>query len=51
MKCTSSAETDVSDQAVALFIAVTPQTARRCDLLVWLLLRAATLAFATKFLG
>lgn len=47
MKCASSAEADVSDQAVALSIAVTPQTARRCDLLVWLLLRAAAIAFAT----
>ena len=28
--------------------AVIPQTARRCDLLVWLLLRAATIAFAIK---
>ena len=47
MKCASSAEADVSDQAVALCIAVTPQTARRCDLLVWLLLRTAATAFAT----
>ena len=50
MKCASSAEADVSDQAVAFFIAVTPQTARRCDLHVWLLLRTAIIAFATWFL-
>ena len=48
MKCASSAEADVFVQAVALFIAVISQTARRCDLPVWLLLRAATIAFATK---
>ena len=48
MKCASSAETDVFIQAVALFIAVISLIARRCDLPVWLLLRAATIAFATK---
>ena len=34
MKCASSAEADVSDQAVALFIAVISQTVRTCHLLV-----------------
>lgn len=48
MKCAASAESDVFDQAVALFIAVIPQIARRCDLLVWLLLRAAIIAFTTR---
>ena len=48
MKCASSAEADVSDQAVALFIAVISQIVRTCHLLVWWLLRTATLAFATK---
>ena len=48
MKCAASAESDVFDQAVALFIAVIPQIVRRCDLLVWLLLRAATIAFTTR---
>ena len=48
MKCASSAESDVSDQAVALFIAVISQIARRCYLLVGWLLRAATIAFTTK---
>ena len=33
-KCASSAESDVSIQAVALLDAVIPQTARRCHLLV-----------------
>ena len=47
MKCASSAEADVFVQTVALFIAVTSQIARRCNLPVWLLLRATTLAFAT----
>lgn len=51
MKCAASAESDVFVQAVALFIAVIPQTARRCDLLVWLLLRAATIAFTTMSIG
>ena len=51
MKCASSAEADVSDQTVALFIAVIPQIARRCNLPVWLLLRAATIAFSTKHFG
>jgi len=51
MKCASSAEADVFDQAVALFIAVISPIARKCDLPVWLLLRAATIAFATEFLG
>ena len=32
MKCASSAEADVFVQTVALFIAVIPQIARRCDL-------------------
>jgi len=49
MKCASSAEADVSDQAVALFIAVTSPIARRCNLPVWLLLRAATIAFVTSY--
>ena len=48
MKCASSAEADVFAQAVALFIAVISPIARRCDQPIWLLLRAATLAFATK---
>ena len=47
MKCAASAEADVFGQAVALLDAVIPQTVRRCDLLVWLLLRTATLAFVT----
>ncbi len=51
MKCASSAEADVFVQTVALFIAVTSQIARRCNLPVWLLLRAATIAFATKLLA
>ncbi|MBQ6767120.1 MAG: hypothetical protein IJP75_06170 [Bacteroidaceae bacterium] len=34
MKCAASAESDVFVQAVALFIAVIPQIARRCHLLV-----------------
>ena len=50
MKCASSAETDVFVQTVALFIAVISPIARRCDLPVWLLLRAATIAFVTKSL-
>ena len=48
MKCAASAESDAFVQAVVLFIAVIPQIARRCDLLVWLLLRAATIAFTTR---
>ena len=48
MKCASSADADVFVQAVALFIVVISPIARRCDLPVWLLLRAATIAFATK---
>ena len=48
MKCASSAEADVFVQAVAFFIAVISPTVRRCDLPVWLLLRTATIAFATK---
>ena len=48
MKCAASAESDVFDQAVALFIAVIPQIARRCHLLVGWLLRAATIAFTTR---
>ena len=48
MKCAASAESDVSIQAVALLDAVIPPIARRCDLLVWLLLRAATIAFTTR---
>ena len=51
MKCASSAEADVFVQAVALCIAVTSPTVRRCDLPVWLLLRAATIAFATNSIG
>ena len=47
-KCASSAESDVFIQAVALLDAVIPQTVRRCDLLVWLLLRTATIAFVTE---
>ena len=47
-KCAASAESDVFIQAVALLDAVIPQIARRCDLLVWLLLRAATIAFTTR---
>lgn len=50
-KCAASAESDVFIQTVALLDAVIPQTARRCDLLVWLLLRAATIAFTTMSLG
>ena len=46
-KCASSAESDVFIQTVALLDAVIPQTARRCDLLDWLLLRAAIIAFTT----
>ena len=34
MKCASSAEADVSDQAVALFIAVISKIVRTCHLLV-----------------
>ena len=48
MKCAASAESDVFVQAVALFIAVIPQIARRCHLLVGWLLRAATIAFTTR---
>ena len=48
MKCAASAESDVFDQAVALFIAVIPQIVRRCHLLVGWLLRAATIAFTTR---
>jgi len=44
----ASAEANVFDQAVVLWIAVIPQIVRRCHLLVWCLLRAATIAFATK---
>jgi len=51
MKCASSAEADMFVQMVALFFAVIPQIARRCNLPVWLLLRAATIAFATKLLA
>ena len=51
MKCAASAESDAVVQAVVLFIAVIPQIARRCDLLDWLLLRAATIAFTTMSLG
>ena len=51
MKCASSAEADVFVQAVALFIAVTSPIARRCDQPVWLLLRAATIAFVTNPIG
>ena len=47
-KCAASAESDVFIQTVALLDAVIPQTARRCDLLDWLLLRAATIAFTTR---
>ena len=47
-KCAASAESDVFIQAVALLDAVIPQIARRCDLLVWLLLRAAKIAFTTR---
>ena len=47
-KCAASAESDVFIQAVALLDAVSLQIARRCDLLVWLLLRAATIAFTTR---
>ena len=47
-KCAASAESDVFIQAVALLDAVIPQIARRCDLLVWLLLRATTIAFTTR---
>ena len=47
-KCAASAESDVFIQAVALLDAVIPQIARRCDLLVWLLLRAATIVFTTR---
>ena len=49
MKCASSAEADVFVQTVALFIVVTPQIARRCDMFVRLLLRAAIIAFATYY--
>ena len=49
-KCASSAESDcVRFQAVALLDAVISQIARRCDLPVWLLLRAATIAFVTSY--
>ena len=48
MKCASSAEADVFVQTVALFIVVTPQIARRCDMFVRLLLRAAKIAFTTR---
>ena len=50
-KCAASAESDVFIQTVALLDAVIPQTARRCDLLDWPLLRAATIAFTTMSLG
>ena len=51
MKCASSAEANVFGQAVALCIAVISQTVRRCDLLVGLLLRTTTIAFANKPMG
>ena len=44
----ASAEANVFGQTVALWIAVIPQIARRYHLLVWWLLRAAIIAFATK---
>ena len=48
MKCESSAEANVFGQTVALFSAVISPIARRCDLLVGLLLQAAIIAFTTK---
>ena len=47
-KCAASAESDVFIQAVALLDAVIPPIVRRCDLLVWILLWAATIAFTTR---
>ena len=47
-KCAASAESDVFIQAVALLDAVIPPIVQRCDLLVWLLLRAAKIAFTTR---
>ena len=47
-KCAASAESDLFILAVALLDAVIPPIARRCDLLVWLLLRAATIVFTTR---